>query len=344
MRWGVILSACGGGPAPPPLTGVVQVSVGGNHTCALLEGGQVQCWGDPRHGEGSGEPGVPIADIADVVEVEAGSQHTCVRHGDGEVTCWGYNLGGQLGGGPPVPSIPRATELEVGSGKSCVLGPAGELACWGSGFGVSGSESLPPTVFEIGAPVVSVAPAASHTCALTDAGRLYCWGSNDQDEYGDASLPETDTPTEVSAITGLVEVVAGHQHTCGVTGAGEVLCWGYTYASPPVKIEGLPAIVQLSPGQRHSCALASAGSVHCWGANDLGQLGDGTGRASATQAVQVRGVDDAVQISASSDATCALRADTTVVCWGRNADGQLGDGTTQNASSPVVVRADLGES
>jgi alpha-tubulin suppressor-like RCC1 family protein len=327
------------GPSGPPLLGVTQVSVGGNHVCALLDDSRVQCWGDTRRSEGSGPAGSPVPDIESVAEVEAGSQHTCVRRDDGSVSCWGYNLHGQLGGGSPVPDIPAADELVVGANKACVLGVGGELWCWGGGFGLSGSDSSPPTSFDLGSPVVDVAPAAGHICALTNAGTLFCWGSNDQDEYGDGAIPETTSPTEITAITGLTGIVEGHQHICALRGGSEVVCWGYTYGSPPVRIEGVPAVTQLAAGQRHSCGLGADHHVYCWGANDRGQLGNGSNEASATAAVQVEGLYDATQISATSDVTCAVRTDTSVVCWGKNTEGRVGDGTTMDRSRPVAVLA-----
>src|SRR3989442_2005671 len=81
----------------------------------------------------------------------------------------------------------------------------------------------------------------------------------------------------------------------------------------------------------------------CWGRNADGQLGDGTagrqcaqttGRCSPTP-VRVSGITSPATIAAGGYHTCALLEDGTVWCWGRNGQGQLGDGTITNSSSPV---------
>lgn len=91
--------------APVTVAGLAEVqtvAIGGHHTCALTEGGEVYCWGRNmagqlgREGEDSGTP-TKVEGLSGVVEMVAGSQHTCVRTGDGEILCWGDNADGQLG-------------------------------------------------------------------------------------------------------------------------------------------------------------------------------------------------------------------------------------------------------
>lgn len=89
---------------------------------------------------------------------------------------------------------------------------------------------------------------------------------------------------------------------------------------------GDPRVIQLVVGARHTCALQARGTVYCWGSNGKGQLGDGTTRSVRPAPVRVLGLDDATQIAAGQQATCALRRDGTVLCWGSNTEGQMGDG------------------
>jgi alpha-tubulin suppressor-like RCC1 family protein len=104
-------------------------------------------------------------------------------------------------------------------------------------------------------------------------------------------------------------------------------------------------LVEISGNARSTCALLEDGTLRCWGSNTLGQLGDGTIGPSPVPIpvlVSVGGpvFADVVEISAGvEDSACARRSDGTAWCWGWNADGQLGDGTTMNRSSPVQVMA-----
>ena len=106
--------------------------------------------------------------------------------------------------------------------------------------------------------------------------------------------------------------------------------------------EGWKAIVALDGGQAHACLARAEGSVWCWGLNDRGQLGDTTttNRTSPVQVTEpggtgtLTGVDS---ITAGAKFTCATKTDGTVWCWGENGNGQLGDGTTTDSSSPTRV-------
>ena len=108
---------------------------------------------------------------------------------------------------------------------------------------------------------------------------------------------------------------------------------------PVARSEALHAIA-IAVGRAHACVLGAEGKVFCWGANASGQLGDGT-RTSRTQPVAVAGLDDVDMLVAGDEHTCARRArDRSLLCWGQNAHGELGDGTTEGRATPTVV-ADL---
>jgi alpha-tubulin suppressor-like RCC1 family protein len=80
----------------------------------------------------------------------------------------------------------------------------------------------------------------------------------------------------------------------------------------------------------------ATGAVWCWGQNHHGQLGDGT-LGSESAAVAVKGITDAVDVSAGSEHTCAVTASGGAKCWGNNDSGQLGDGTFTDSKVPVDV-------
>ena len=128
------------------LTGVAAVSGGGGHTCALLEDGTVQCWGENEFGQlgdGTTMPSftpVPVTGITGAVGVSAGWRHTCAVLGDGTVQCWGQNEFGQLGDGTttssatPVRVLGITGAIAVTAGwwhHSCALLGDGTVRCWG---------------------------------------------------------------------------------------------------------------------------------------------------------------------------------------------------------------------
>ncbi|MGB2762761.1 MAG: hypothetical protein WBC21_04510 [Minisyncoccales bacterium] len=149
-----------------------------------------------------------------------------------------------------------------------------------------------------------------HSCASTDKGTVYCWGMNVQGQLGDGTTIGRTTPVQVK----------------GVGGVGD-----------------LDNIFAVSTGGGQTCALKNDGTVYCWGKNDHGQLGDDT-IIDSTTPVQVKGVggvgnlDNISVVSGGGTFTCALKNDGTVYCWGCNSQGQLGDDTIIDSTTPVQVK------
>jgi alpha-tubulin suppressor-like RCC1 family protein len=146
------------------------------------------------------------------------------------------------------------------------------------------------------------------------------------------------------------DVAAGSSHTCALTPGGGVVCWGANYAGQlgdntfagslsPVTVLGLSSdVVALGSGGEFACALTTAGGVKCWGANVNGQLGDGEAEGSAGAPVDVDGLTaGVVGLGVGQAHACAILANGLVECWGFNGEGQLGDGTTTDSSTPVQV-------
>lgn len=151
------------------------------------------------------------------------------------------------------------------------------------------------------------------------------------------------TPAAVKAIA------VGPIHSCAVTESGAATCWGYNGdgrlgngtavdSAVPVTVTGLGSgVTAVAAGMSHSCALTSTGAVRCWGANDWGQLGNGTTTPSLVP-VPVTGLTSgAVAVATGFGYSCAIDAAGAARCWGRNDTGQLGNGSTDNSSTPVQV-------
>jgi alpha-tubulin suppressor-like RCC1 family protein len=162
----------------------------------------------------------------------------------------------------------------------------------------------------------------------------------------------------------ITQLSAGSQHACALYSTGEVYCWGSnTNGSGGQGLPGaalLPGRVMTStnvpladvtmiashPSGGHTCALRAGGAVLCWGRNSLGQCGVDAPATSAPRAYVVPDVTGAVAVGVGSEHSCAVVGGGRVLCWGNNAQGQLGNGSTTPTSSPaataMVNNADAG--
>ena len=190
-------------------------------------------------------------------------------------------------------------------------------------------------------------------------GTVQCWGLNNFGQLGngDGNLADSSVPVAVRGLTTATRVVTGDSHTCALLGDGTVQCWGVgdsgqrgdgtfnNISTVPVAVVGLGNAVAVAARGYHSCALLGDGTVWCWGRNVDGQLGNGTrasvdcspGSCGSSTPVQVGGITGAAAVIAGGYHTCALFVDGTAQCWGRNDDGQLGDGTFTTSSTAVRV-------
>jgi alpha-tubulin suppressor-like RCC1 family protein len=144
-------------------------------------------------------------------------------------------------------------------------------------------------------------------------------------------------------------VSSGGYHSCVLLPDRTLRCWGrnnfgqlgdgtFSHSSVLVAVRGLSgAVTRVGTGAEFSCALIENGSVQCWGSDFTGQLGDGPNSSISTVPVNVTGITNASEIALGGFHACATLADRTVRCWGRNADGQLGDGTLVDSTVPVGV-------
>jgi len=352
-------------------SGVVAVSAGGSHTCALMVSGGVKCWGDNDQGQvGDGTAAststpVDVSGLASgVVALSAGSSDTCALTTVGAVKCWGYNDDGELGDGAELlrSSFPvemtglaaHAATISAAYGHACVVSVSDGVECWGDnqfgqlGDGTTVSRFTPVAVAGLRSDVSAVSAGAYDTCALTIGGAVKCWGAI---AWSTSGRPITTLrPVNVSGLTsGVTAISAGAYHTCALISTGAVKCWGFNLggelgngttvnSSVPVDVSGLGSgVTAISAGWFHTCAVTVMGGAKCWGVNEHGELGDGT-NINRDAPVDVSGLtSDVTSISAGYDDTCAVTSAGGVKCWGDNGFGELGDGTTTSSAVPVDV-------
>ncbi len=353
-------------------SGVAAIAAGRANTCAVTNAGGAKCWGHGAFGaigDGTGMQRLTAADVigltSGVVAIAAGNSHACALTTAGGAKCWGYNITGQLGDGT---TTNRLTPVDVsgltsgvaavatGYGNTCALRGTGGVKCWGGnrngevGDGTASVRISPVDVSGLTSGMAVVAIGNAHTCAVSSAGGAKCWGFNAYGQLGDNSTTQRMTPVDVSGLTSGVAVVAtGNGHTCALTSAGGVKCWGSNIVGQlgdgtstdrlmAGDVFGLTSgVVAIATGQDHTCALTTLGGVKCWGYNSNGQLGDGTITFRLT-AVDVSGLTSGVVVIAAGQAhTCAMTSAGGAKCWGKNADGQLGDNSTTQRLTPVDV-------
>lgn len=246
-----------------PLTGIVAVRGGENHTCARDATDAVWCWGNNTSGQlGDGtlvsrSKAAPVlvapagAPFTGAIELLTGGMHNCARTASNEVWCWGANFSGQLGDGtrtnrPSPVKVYTSTSVALGRWHTCAVDPDSTISCWGqnwhgrlgigTGESFNGIDQLIPvkaltrlggTPFQGASSVV----AAAVSCALMQDGRVFCWSDS---PYGQTGNGGSLVPTQVNLANGTPldaeRLFAKHTHVCARRHNGEIVCWGRNYS------------------------------------------------------------------------------------------------------------------
>jgi alpha-tubulin suppressor-like RCC1 family protein len=261
----------------------------------------------------------------------------------GFAKCWGLNSSGQLGDGT---TTNRSTPVEV-----------------------LNAERDPLTS------IFSVAVGRAHGCAYAVEGPVWCWGANNHGQLGGGSTTGSALARPVEGLIGRDwKVVTGDDFTCVAARVDQedmdfetysaVECWGANDHGQlgdgtrverhrPVQVVGIDGltddttVLDISAGGNSVCVVTVSGEVLCWGANGHGQIGDGTtvDRRAPTLVSQVGSQDPlwVRRVSVGDSSACAISISfDALYCWGANDHGQLGDGTTDESHTPVMVAFDFG--
>jgi len=338
----------------------ISVVAGARHTCALTRAGAAYCWGFNGSGQlgtgnttASNRP-VPVSGGLVFTQLSATYDHTCGVSA-GAVWCWGTNAHGEVGDMMPAPGVRVPTraqlpsdltmrQVSAGFQATCALATSAQLFCWGDAFvgklGVGNGipsqpiadpliagETAPPTL--IPGLYRSVSIRGDDGCAITTSNNVACWGDNTWRQLG--KLPDETCPSPNPAQT----IACGRSPVRVSVGAADGLAVGWYFA-----------------------CITAAYDVSCWGSN-LGETiaPKGTGlpecepewECTAQWTLRPRPMAGTtrlgyVDIAVGRFTACAsvYPIGNSVVCWGANNVGQLGDGSNIDRTQPTPLAVPLG--
>lgn len=251
---------------------------------------------------------------------------------------WGSNQNGQLGVGAESPEECGPERTPCSDRPLPVSGLSGASALAGGGAFTGEGFSL----------------------ALLEGGTVDAWGANGHGQLGDGTTTARNVPVTVSGLGEVQAIAAGGQFSLALQKSGKVMAWGINDAgqlgdgsnvasSVPVEVTGLSEeVVAIAAGGETGLAVLRGGRVMAWGKGNSGQLGDGITEASNVPvlvcAVGAKGpcpsgpyLEGVKAVAASNVHSLALLSNGTVVAWGSNGRGELGNGSETETNVPVAV-------
>jgi alpha-tubulin suppressor-like RCC1 family protein len=303
------------------------------------------CWGSNAEGQlgvtgskGSSAP-LLVGHSNRWKQLAVGDTHSCGLVTTSDVWCWGSNTYGQLGvdgtaaRGEPARVVGDIVFAQVAAGGSdtCAIDTQGRLYCWGKS-----AATQAPRQVGTASDWVLVDVGSYAICAIRGAGELYCWGAGTE-------------PTRVGTASNFSKVAVGVTHSCATNAVGMLYCWGKndfgqlgignsTDASSPTQVGDL-AYRSVAVGAKHSCAVTASGELRCWGSNSVGQLGlsSGPSTTGALKPTAPNLTDEFDLVFSGGNVTCALAVSGKLYCFGDNASGALGIGSSDSTTKTKAV-------
>jgi alpha-tubulin suppressor-like RCC1 family protein len=335
---------------------VADVAVGTVSTCVLFRDRHVECTGLNSRGQlGDGtltsrQVLSPVVGVSDVVRVDAASWGYCAVRGDATAWCWGDPSSGRFGSlGPDyvkvptrVPELENVRELKGGSTQSCAVLTSSDVVCMGANnVGQLGDPSAPggptPVPVRLGQPVIALASCWDGEAVVLADGSAMRWG------YTGGSTSARPEPVGLSGISAL----SAHAPSFfALKQDGTVWAWGRNESGQlgdgttinrkdPVRVGALENAISVAGGGTHACAVLAGGAVRCWGANEARLKLGVDGLTASSTPLAVPRVPPARVVRAGQEHSCAIVEDGAVWCWGHNASGELGIGSSSEGQLPI---------
>jgi alpha-tubulin suppressor-like RCC1 family protein len=287
---------------------------------------------------------------------------------DGNLWTWGYGSAGRLGNASttltnstPVTTFSGGSnwkQVSAGVVHAAAIKTDGTLWVWGNGtlgrLGINDVtiRSTPVTTFAGGNNWKQVSSAAG-TAAIKTDGTLWIWGLGSSGRLGTNDTTQRNTPvTTFAGGNNWKQVSCGYQHTAAIKTDGTLWIWGRgefgrlgnavttgNISTPVTTFAGGTDWKQVAAGYRHTAAIKTDGTLWTWGNGNNGQLGNGLTTNVSTPVTTFAGGTNWKQVSSGDFDIAAIKTDGTLWTWGRGTDGQLGNATIINTSTPVTTFA-----
>jgi alpha-tubulin suppressor-like RCC1 family protein len=278
-----------------------------NTSAAVLANGTLAMWGEDDHGQlgdtrVTGPGLVIVPGLSNITQVSVRGDHVLALDSSGTVWSWGSNLYGELGD--------RAT---------------------------GGSHPTPVPVPFLNQ-IVQVSAGLGYSLALRSDGTVWAWGANGSGGLGDGTTVGRNSAEQVPGLGGITKVVAGEGTSYAIGAGGALLAWGSNangllgngtttgQSLTPVAVPGLSGVTAVATGDSETLAVVGpAGTMWSWGPNGFGSTGNGTTTPNFTP--EPTGLSGVTQVAASEVNGAAVLANGTLMTWGFNYGGQLGNGS-----------------
>lgn len=334
------------------------ISAGDTHAFAITSDNKLYGWGQNSVGQ------VTAMNISTSpwATISVGERVVLGTHSDGTLYAWGSNTTLGLGVG----SINRSSPVSVTSGSwtsvatqngfSLAIRSDGLLFGWGNNTG--GQLGLNDTInrsspIQIGSDSwTKVAVTGSSAAAIRNDGTLWTWGLNNAGQVGDGTTINKSNPVQIGTSSwSLIDGGAGW--VIGLTIDGIINTWGNNVngvlgdgttinKSAPTLLGGgysTSSFTQVTAGSGHILATLTNNLLFAWGLNDIGQLGDNTiiSKSTPVQVANITNTNYSWTFIFGGNRSSGGLYNNTLYMWGLNASGELGDGTTINKSTPVII-------